>query len=380
MQDPNPEPQNDASDPVFVRVAECLYRHASSGIYYGLVKRGGKQFRQSFKTKDRKLAERKLRRFREKASRLTATGPRSRITFGELAKIWLERAKPALKPSSYRRREVSVNQLNRHFGKLVVRNLTARDCDEWVVKRTNRSASTFNNERETLRMILEYGCRDGLLLDNPALTVERRKQDKQESRIPTRTEFETLVTALRKADPRYRHAADLVELLAYSGMRLGEATAILWGDVDFAGKRFVVTGGERGTKNREARTVPLFPSLESLLLRLRGNLDPKAAEKVVPISTAKKALASICRKAGLPNFSHHALRHFFVSNAIEAGADFKVIAGWIGHRDGGILVAKTYGHLRDSHSVEMAKRMTFYAAQVPQSDHRQGPGEGVGRV
>jgi len=47
---------------------------------------------------------------------------------------------------------------------------------------------------------------------------------------------------------------------------------------------------------------------------------------------------------------------FFVSNAIEAGVDFKTIAAWVGHKDGGLLVAKTYGHLRDTHSFEMAQK------------------------
>lgn len=48
------------TQPSFRRVAECLYRHTATGIYYGLVKRSGKQFRKSFKTIDRKLAERQL--------------------------------------------------------------------------------------------------------------------------------------------------------------------------------------------------------------------------------------------------------------------------------------------------------------------------------
>jgi hypothetical protein len=48
-------------------------------------------------------------------------------------------------------------------------------------------------------------------------------------------------------------------------------------------------------------------------------------------------------------------------NTIETGVDFKAIAGWLGHKDGGLLVAKTYGHLRDEHSATMAKRMTFEA-------------------
>jgi integrase len=74
-------------------------------------------------------------------------------------------------------------------------------------------------------------------------------------------------------------------------------------------------------------------------------------------------MQSACKKAGLPEFHHHSLRHFFVSNAIEQGVDFKTIAAWVGHKDGGMLVAKTYGHLRDTHSAEMAKRMTFNAGQ-----------------
>ncbi|MDC0276757.1 hypothetical protein OAL00_07470, partial [Verrucomicrobiales bacterium] len=61
-----------------------------------------------------------------------------------------------------------------------------------------------------------------------------------------------------------------------------------------------------------------------------------------------------CKTAQLPHFTHHSLRHFFVSNAIEVGVDFKSIAAWIGHKDGGILVAQTYGHLREAHSQQMA--------------------------
>ncbi len=66
-------------------------------------------------------------------------------------------------------------------------------------------------------------------------------------------------------------------------------------------------------------------------------------------------MLSACKRASLPKFTHHCLRHYFISNAIEKGVDYKVIAAWVGHRDGGLLVAKTYGHLRGEHSREMAK-------------------------
>src|SRR5665213_1958380 len=52
--------------PVFHKVAENLYRLESSSGYYALLKRGGKQFRRSLKTKDRKLADRRLNDLRAK--------------------------------------------------------------------------------------------------------------------------------------------------------------------------------------------------------------------------------------------------------------------------------------------------------------------------
>lgn len=41
--------------------------------------------------------------------------------------------------------------------------------------------------------------------------------------------------------------------------------------------------------------------------------------------------------------------------------DFKVIASWVDHKDGRVLVAKTYRHLRETHWFEMATRMTLSA-------------------
>jgi integrase len=349
-------------EPEFQKVAECLYRHTGSSIYYGLVKRGGKQIRKSFKTTDRKIAERHLATFREQVARLSRVEGIGKISFKRLAERWLETIRYALKPSSLRRRETSIVQLNRHFGSLPVRNITAQTCDEWIAKRAGtRSASTFNNERETLRAILDYAQREGLILNNPAQAIKRRRLQKKEIVIPTRDQFSKLIKGIRDLDVRARDAADLIELLAYSGVRLGEATAMLWQHIDFARGSFTVTGGEEGTKNHEARSVPLFPALKQLLERLIQERSPQPKDRIIRIDTAKKAMASACKDQSLPHFTHHAMRHYFASNAIEQGIDFKTIAGWLGHKDGGILVAQTYGHLRDIHSFEMAKRMTFTA-------------------
>lgn len=348
------------SKAVFRKVAECLYRHESSGTYYGLVKRGGKQFRRSLKTDDRQLASRRLAELREKVGRLTNVTSARRITFGQLADRWFGTVRGRLKSSSSRRIETCIGQLKPFFASTSIRNISRATCDDWMMKRGDQiSASTFNKEFQTLRLILNYACRDGLLLDNPASHIEPRKQARAELVIPTREQFRSLVEKVRSMDARAMDGAILIELLAYSGMRLGEAIALRWRDVDFKRGAFVVTGGEVGTKNNEARTIPLFPAMRSFLERLKTKENRQPNDFISKIGTAKKVLASACKKADLPNFTHHALRHYFVSNAIEAGIDFKAIAAWVGHKDGGILVAKTYGHLRDAHSFEMAKRMTF---------------------
>ena len=52
---------------------------------------------------------------------------------------------------------------------------------------------------------------------------------------------------------------------------------------------------------------------------------------------------------------HHDLRHLFATICIESGVDIPTVSRWLGHQDGGALAMKTYGHLRDEHSIAQAK-------------------------
>ena len=280
----------------------------------------------------------------------------------ELAKDWLDSKRGRLKASSVEQFEVALRQLKAHFGTFPVREITTSACHDWEKQRGGEiGASAFNLERSILIGVLNFALRESLLLENPTLVIVRRKISKSQVIIPSKDQFALLVNTMRSRDPRTWIAADLVELLAYSGMRVAEATALTWGEIDFAQCRFTVSGGIKGTKNGEVRVVPLFLAMRSLLERKRSETAPNPSERVIPITTAQKAIESACKKSRLPRFHHHLFRHFFVSQAIEAGIDFKTIAAWVGHKDGGLLVAKTYGHLRDTHSAEMAKRMTFAA-------------------
>lgn len=65
----------------------------------------------------------------------------------------------------------------------------------------------------------------------------------------------------------------------------------------------------------------------------------------------KKHLGGLrAEKAGLARIGFHDLRHYFISYCVMSGIDYMTIAKWMGHRDGGILIGKVYGHLTDDHA------------------------------
>lgn len=346
---------------VLTRVAECLYKNVH-GTYFALLKVRGKQIKKSLKTKDAAVAKRHLATHRAKAHNLLSED--GNITFSNLSTRWLSVIKPDLRPRSWQRLEGIVRTVKPFFTSIPVRSIGQRQIEAWKIKRAPLvAARTFNYEREVLRRVLEYAkVTLRIIMENPALEIKKRKVGKAEVVIPTKEQFRLLVETLR-AEPRVKEAADFVEFLGYSGLRLGEATQVKWRDINFKADTLLVTGGEQGTKNHEVRTIPLFSPLRRLLERLAGERGGTPHDRLFSLLSAKKALGTACEKAKLPHFAHHAMRHFFCSNAIEAGCDFKVIAGWLGHKDGGVLVAMTYGHLRNEHSVAMAKRMTFDLGQ-----------------
>jgi integrase len=67
----------------------------------------------------------------------------------------------------------------------------------------------------------------------------------------------------------------------------------------------------------------------------------------------------MARKARLDWLGFHDLRHYFCSICVMAGIDFMTIAAWLGHKDGGILVGKVYGHLLDDHRRKAARLVNF---------------------
>ena len=106
--------------------------------------------------------------------------------------------------------------------------------------------------------------------------------------------------------------------------------------------------------------MPMIPDMIQLLQRLREKrADDPASQPVMPVRECQKAIDRAAEKIGMARITHHDLRHLFATLCIESGVDIPTVSRWLGHKDGGALAMKVYGHLRDQHSVAMAQKVTF---------------------
>jgi integrase len=351
----------ESPDGVWIHAGENLRRRKSSNVYYIFAKRNGKQFSRSLKTTDKALARRRADDIRRELDRLTGDES-AHITFEQLAARWNESERHALKESTFRRREASIRAIAPFFLGLQIRNIRPSHCGDWLTRRGQSLASaTFVKELEIMRGVFRYAMEQGLILRDPSAGIKRPRVRNESPDVPTREQFEKMVMAIRaESQGKGQDGADLVELLAYSGMRLDEARSLRWREVNFSAGLFTVTGGERGTKNHEQRIVPLFDEMRTLLERMKRERGKAAPDEfIIKTASARKCMETACRNLELPNFHHHSLRHYFASCAIESGVEPTTVAGWAGHKDGGALLMKRYSHLRQSHSIEQSKLVSF---------------------
>ena len=247
-----------------------------------------------------------------------------------------------------------------------LRKITREECEQWAGRECKKvSASHFNNLLLALRHLFQIGVEAGLIVRNPTASIKRAKPKSKDllSKLPSRDEFAQFVAEVRNTRSRWNQASgNLVEFLAYSGLRIGEARQICWKHIDWEREELVVEGDQAndGTKNWKSRRVPIINELRALLTGIRKARSSEASsEKVLLVGSATTAMRNAADKLGIERITHHDLRHLFATTAIESGVDIPTVAYWLGHRDGGALAMRVYGHLRNEHSKAAAKRVSF---------------------
>lgn len=246
---------------------------------------------------------------------------------------------------------------------LDIRHVGEDLCKTWAKNFSNNfSANYYNNAVLVLGEIFEQGIRSGTIYKNPTANLGLKRKTPKQLCLPSKEQFHQVVAAVRNGQHRTSgHAADLIEFLAYTGCRISEARKITWADCDFNPETILVKGdAETGTKNWKIRTIPMIEAAKMLLIRIKENRsEVKNSDPVLQVGDVRGSLEKAGEVLKISGVSHHDFRHLFATTCIEAGVDIPTISRWLGHSDGGTLAMKTYGHLRDQHSKESAKKVSF---------------------
>ncbi len=350
-----------------------LLRH-KSGRYYARTFTAGKEVWKSLKTRHFEVAQARLAEFlkehRQRVSNANGGEVSTRMTFGQAAEIHLRNLNDdlSIKPGTrdyWRQRLTALIKSWPGLNETEIRKITQADCKRWASAYGKKvSPTNYNNTVALLRHILNVAIEAGVIYANPAATVKRVPLRGKHVSLPTAAKFNAMIAEMRAGHGRdSKNCADFAEGLAFTGCRRGEANEIEWRDLEVDAGVLVVRGDSAtGTKNWEVRRVPLIADAQALFRRMRSERPNEPLEaKVFRVRECQKALDRACKKVGADRITHHDLRHLFATRCIESGVDIPTVSRWLGHKDGGALLMKTYGHLRDEHSHAQAKRVTFSA-------------------
>lgn len=156
--------------------------------------------------------------------------------------------------------------------------------------------------------------------------VPRKERD-----LPTREQLEEVMKKLPEMYPRYGHRSVLtLRFLMFSGMRISEAKAIQWSDIQNG--KIVIRGGQGGLKSREegaSRRLHINPPLQAVLDEIGGIYGREG--RVIPAKSVRAQLKAVCKKLKIMELNHHDLRAWFITWNITSGTDVSTLAEWVGN-------------------------------------------------
>jgi integrase len=347
-----------------------LLRH-KSGRYYARAFADGKEFWKALDTSHLSVAQARLAEFLKEHRERVSNGKgeaSAKLTFGQALKIHQQNQADnvTIKPATRHYWNQIFIALLKNWPGLAdreIRRITKTECKEWAREFQKVTSPTrYNNTISGLRHVFEVAKEAGIVYGNPAETLVRVPVRSRQVTLPSSNQFLQLVAEIGHAGAWCsQDCADFVRGLAFTGCRKSEAGNITWRDVNFNAGEIVVRGDpETATKNWTVRRVPLIPDASALFQQMHSERSSEPLDaKVFRVRECQKALDRACKNVGIDRITHHDLRHLFATRCIESGVDIPTVSRWLGHKDGGALAMKTYGHLRREHSIAQAQRVTF---------------------
>lgn len=256
------------------------------------------------------------------------------------------------------------------------------DVQAWVTRlASTKGPTTVLRALGVLAGILDVAVKDRRILSNPARGVDRPRKVIRRHTYLSREQVEAL------ADAAGVHKT-LVLVLAYCGLRWGEAIGLRVQNLDLLRRRInvatnaVEVGREivEGTpKTHKVRSVPIIPSLVPLLAKACEGKRPedlvfagRLGTYVLRSHNQHGWFARAIRDSDVPRLSPHDLRHTTASLAVQSGANVKAVQRMLGHKSAAMTL-DVYTDLFDDDLDSLALRLDEHrsAALGPESRRKR---------
>ena len=282
-----------------------------------------------------------------------AKAPR-RLTVGEAIDRYIDSKSSVLSPSTiagYKR--IRTNQLQGLMD-IPLRSLTQDLVQREINKMAkDHSPKTVCNAHGLLTATVAAYMPDLTL----RTTLPQRRR--AEVTVPSGEDLKAIMAAV------HGKSVELPVLLAaWLGLRMSEIRGLTWDcirDDTVHIKQAKVDEGLKGTKTYSStRTLPLPPQIKSLL-----DKKPHKGEFIFPES--RRAIASrfdyYTKKAGLPHYRFHDLRHINASVMLALGIPDKYAMRRMGHATNNMLKT-VYQHTMQDEEIKTAEKIDKYFADL----------------
>ena len=375
-------------------MAKDPIKKATNGTYYFRANLGkhpvtGKQiqkYRSGFATKKEARAE---------YSKLILSTPdeltekKEEVTFKKfIQEIYLPWYKTQVKESTYKNRYATIEKHFAYFYKMNTDKIEPIHVQNWQLKLAkNYSPNYVRIIQGMLAVAFDRAIVLGLAKKNPARIIGNVKSRKPKIDFWTLEEFQKVISLLYKGDYYEHYLFISYWLLFMTGMRIGEAAALQWSDIDFD------TGILSINKNLYYKTMTDYKFVETKTQASIRDIVidddtlkelkewKEVQQKVLPKcnfilsyngtptskTTLPRALEKLANLAGVHRIKIHALRHSHASLLISMGENPLIIKDRLGHEKIQTTLG-TYGHLYPNSNFEVAKKLTGKLTYTPATE------------
>lgn len=302
-----------------------------------------------------------------------------------IQEIYLPWYKTQVKESTYKNRYATIEKHFSYFYKMNTDKIEPIHVQNWQLKLAkNYSPNYVRIIQGMLAIAFDRAIVLGLAKKNPARMIGNVKSRKPKIDFWTLDEFQKVISLLYKGDYYEHYLFISFWLLFMTGMRIGEAAALQWSDIDFetgilsinknlyyktmTEYKFVEPKTQAGIRDIviDDDTIKELKEWKEVQQKVLTNCDFVMSYSGIPTSkhTLPRALEKLAELAGVHRIKIHALRHSHASLLISMGENPLIIKDRLGHEKIQTTLG-TYGHLYPNSNFEVAKKLTGKLTYTP---------------